>query len=108
MNEENQVENSENIEDLESDTTVVVLDNDQYTALVNQLQGINDKLGLVRQDLATVKSNQQSMLVDTGNAPEDYYQYMADTQGQQIFFQSLICGLLLGFAFFYGLKDRMT
>lgn len=108
MNEENALENSEGVEDPQSDPSVVVLDNDQYTDITNELQGINDSLGLIRSDLATIKNNQSSMMVETGSAPEDYYQYMADTQGQQIFFQSLMCGLLLAFAFFYGLKDKAT
>lgn len=108
MNEENSLEDSENIEDYNDGSQVVVLDNDQYTVITNELQNINDTLGLVRQDLSTVKNNQSSMMVETGDAPEDYYQYMADTQGQQLFFQSIICGLLLAFAFFYGLKDKVT
>lgn len=37
--------------------------------------------------------------VAVAQVPDDYYSYMADVQGQQVFFQSMIFGLLLVLVF---------
>lgn len=58
-----------------------------------------------RMPLSTARAGEGVPSVETGTSvavaqvPDDYYGYMADVQGQQVFFQSMIFGLLLVLVF---------
>lgn len=61
---------------------------------------------------APKKDKEADAVVDTGSSiviaatapPDDYYDYMAEMQAQQVFFESMILGLLVLLAFVGGFR----
>ena len=56
------------------------------------------------QDIIDAIEDSQPIIESNADTPSDFFTYIADTQGQTIFFLSLICGMLLGFIFCFALK----
>ena len=77
---------------------VVLSGNEPDTNTVIQLDA--DQL----QDIIDAIEDSQPIIESNADTPSDFFTYIADTQGQTIFFLSLICGMLLGFIFCYALK----
>lgn len=109
MNEENSVQGSEGSTDNSNDSTVVILDNDQYSVIVDHFETYDSDMQDIKADILSLKSDIAMINSSSDNGvvvPEDFYTFISDTSGQTIFFLSIICGLLLGLAFFFGLKDK--
>lgn len=109
------LEINEPIQDnIESEVSSSLLSDEQFNELLNHI----DNLGVSDEESSTEdieesstedleESSTQIIEVDTtSNVPDDFYNYVADTQGQTIFFLSLILGVLIALLFCIGLNSH--
>lgn len=96
-NEENQ--NNDNIVHLDDNT--VVLSEDQYNDLIDTISDLQNSIDILSGTISDYVNNSSDGEV---LVPEDYYTYITDVQGQQVFFQSILVGLLIFLLFALGLR----
>lgn len=99
--EDQEQENQLNDNIVHLDDNTVVLSEEQYTDLIDtisDLQNSIDSLSVTISDYVN-SSSDGAVLV-----PEDYYTYITDVQGQQVFFLSLLVGLVVFLLFALGLR----
>lgn len=99
--EDQEQENQLNDNIVHLDDNTVVLSEEQYTDLIDTISDLQNSIDSLSGTISDYvnSSSEGEVLV-----PEDYYTYISDVQGQQVFFLSLLVGLVVFLLFALGLR----
>ena len=120
MNENEIVENPEIIEDSEiiSSSESSILSDEQFLELLEHIDGLSSSSEDVEEEtedsLEDEEANEvqeedissEDIITSSYEVPDGYYEAIADTQSQSVFYLSLILGVLLFLLFALGINSH--